>query len=122
MKLIGFQVKTPVGVFTRTGALHHARVVDLRWLNPLDGDVVAHHARECGRLLVVDEGRRTGAISEAVITAAVERLESPVPMRRVVGQDTYIPLGPAANLVLPSETEIRESALALCRRVAGPAF
>ena len=29
MKLISFQVKTPVGVFTRTGALHHARVVDL---------------------------------------------------------------------------------------------
>ncbi|MEX5218368.1 MAG: fumarylacetoacetate hydrolase family protein [Nitrospira sp.] len=29
MKLISFQIKTPVGVFTRTGALHHARVVDL---------------------------------------------------------------------------------------------
>jgi 2-keto-4-pentenoate hydratase/2-oxohepta-3-ene-1,7-dioic acid hydratase in catechol pathway len=29
VKLISFQVKTPVGVFTRTGALHHARVVDL---------------------------------------------------------------------------------------------
>ena len=96
-----------------------ARVVDLRWLNPLDGDVVARHARECGRLLVVDEGRRTGGISEAVITAAVERLDPPVPMRRVVGRDTYIPLGPAASLVLPSETEIRRAALALCRRAVG---
>jgi len=99
-----------------------ARVVDLRWLNPLDGDVVARHARECGRLLVVDEGRRTGGIGEALVTAVVERLDPVVPMRRVAGQDTYIPLGPAANLVLPSETEIREAALALCRRVAGPAI
>jgi 2-oxoisovalerate dehydrogenase E1 component len=96
-----------------------ARVVDLRWLNPLDGHVVARHARECGRLLVVDEGRRTGGISEAILTAAVERLDPVVPMRRVVGQDTYIPLGPAANLVLPSEAEIREAALALCRRAVG---
>jgi 2-keto-4-pentenoate hydratase/2-oxohepta-3-ene-1,7-dioic acid hydratase in catechol pathway len=29
MKLISFQVATPVGRFTRVGALHHARVVDL---------------------------------------------------------------------------------------------
>lgn len=29
MKLVSFQVTTPVGVFTRVGALHHARVVDL---------------------------------------------------------------------------------------------
>ena len=29
MKLVSFQIRTPVGVFTRVGALHHARVVDL---------------------------------------------------------------------------------------------
>jgi 2-keto-4-pentenoate hydratase/2-oxohepta-3-ene-1,7-dioic acid hydratase in catechol pathway len=29
MKLVSFQVRTPVGLFTRVGALHHARVVDL---------------------------------------------------------------------------------------------
>jgi 2-keto-4-pentenoate hydratase/2-oxohepta-3-ene-1,7-dioic acid hydratase in catechol pathway len=29
VKLISFQVRTPVGVFTRIGALYHARVVDL---------------------------------------------------------------------------------------------
>jgi hypothetical protein len=34
-------------------------------------------------------------------------------VRRVVGEDTYIPLGPAANLVLPSEGQIVEAATCL---------
>jgi hypothetical protein len=33
--------------------------------------------------------------------------------RRVVGADSYIPLGAAANLVLVSESEILEAALTL---------
>ncbi|NIR32440.1 MAG: MFS transporter [Gammaproteobacteria bacterium] len=89
------------------------RILDLRWLNPLDVESLARHARACGRVLVVDEGRRTGGISEAVITALVESVD-PVPrIRRVVGQDTYIPLGPAADLVLVSEAQIVDAAKAL---------
>jgi hypothetical protein len=30
-------------------------------------------------------------------------------VRRVAGEDTYIPLGPAANLVLPSEDDILDA-------------
>ena len=29
MKLVSFQVRTPVGTFTRIGALHNASIVDL---------------------------------------------------------------------------------------------
>ncbi len=93
-----------------------ARVVDLRWLNPLDGGVIAEHARACGNVVVVDEGRRTGGVSEAIITAIVEAGVEGVRVRRVVGEDTYIPLGPAASLVLPSVEEIVAAALALGER------
>lgn len=82
------------------------RIVDLRWLNPLNADLIAHHASACGRVLVVDEGRRSGGVAEAVVTAIVEGCD-PVPkLARVTGLDTYIPLGPAAELVLPSEDQI----------------
>ncbi|MCH7526334.1 MAG: MFS transporter [Planctomycetes bacterium] len=82
------------------------RIVDLRWLNPLNADLIAHHASACGRVLVVDEGRRSGGLAEAVVTAIVEGCD-PVPkLARVTGRDTYIPLGPAAELVLPSEDQI----------------
>ncbi|NOS99708.1 MAG: MFS transporter [Phycisphaerales bacterium] len=93
-----------------------ARVVDLRWLNPLNHEAIAAHGSACGRVLVVDECRRTGGVAEGVFTSLVENCD-PVPrMARVTGLDTYTPLGPAARLVLPSESQIVESARLLCRR------
>lgn len=89
------------------------RVLDLRWLNPLPEAWIGAHATACERVLVVDEGRRTGGIAEGVITAIVEHSGSGKPIRRVTGVDTYIPLGPAANLVLPSEESITAAALGL---------
>ncbi len=95
-----------------------ARVVDLRWLQPLNEEAVARHARECSRVLVVDEGRRSGGLSEQIMTVLVERCGSGLPMRRVVGEDTYIPLGPAAFTVLPSEAQVIDAARALCEKPA----
>jgi 2-oxoisovalerate dehydrogenase E1 component len=92
-----------------------ARVLDLRWLNPLPVAWIGRHADACDRVLVVDEGRRTGGIAEALVTAIVEHAGSPKPMRRVTGVDTYIPLGPAADYVLPSERGIVDGAIELCR-------
>jgi 2-oxoisovalerate dehydrogenase E1 component len=104
------------------------RVVDLRWLLPLNEEAIARHASDCGRVLVVDEGRRSGGLGEGIITAIAERCRRsaaprgaspgattprPVQVARVAGEDTYIPLGPAANLVLPSEEAIINAALAL---------
>jgi 2-oxoisovalerate dehydrogenase E1 component len=90
----------------------HARVLDLRWINPLNTEFIVSHARACGRVLVVDEGRRTGGVAEAVITAIVENAPE-VRCRRVTGEDTYIPLGPAANHVLPSTEGIIQAVLAM---------
>lgn len=87
-----------------------ARVIDLRWLSPLNGELIAQHAGECGKVLVVDEGRRSGGIGEGVVTTIVERCGRAVQIQRVVGEDTYIPLGPAANLVLPQDADIVEAA------------
>lgn len=92
-----------------------ARVLDLRWLNPLPVAWIGRHTDACDRVLVVDEGRRTGGIAEALITAIVEHAGSSKPLRRVTGVDTYIPLGPAADHVLPSEEGIVDNAVELCR-------
>ncbi|HWL95155.1 MAG TPA: thiamine pyrophosphate-dependent enzyme [Phycisphaerae bacterium] len=88
----------------------HARIVDIRWLAPIDHDAIARHAEECGRVLIVDEGRKSGGVSEALAMGLVERLDPPPVIRRVVGDDTYIPLGPAANFVLPGEDDVYEAA------------
>jgi 2-oxoisovalerate dehydrogenase E1 component len=82
------------------------RVVDLRWLQPLNAGAIARHAGECDRILVVDEGRRSAGVGEGIITAIVEAGHGAKPLRRVVGEDTYTPLAGAAFLVIPSEADI----------------
>ena len=82
------------------------RVVDLRWLVPLNHKAIARHARECKRILVVDEGRFSAGIGEGVITAITEAGLGGKPGRRVCGADTYTPLAGAAFLVIPKDEDI----------------
>jgi len=82
------------------------RVIDLRWLLPLNVEAIGRHAAACKRLLVVDEGRRSAGVGEGIITAIVEAGHGAKPLRRVVGVDTFTPLAGAALLVLPGEEDI----------------
>ena len=88
------------------------RVMDLRWLKPLNGEAIAEQARGVGKVLVVDEGRRTGGIAEEIFTELDERCPEVV-KARVAGADSYVPLADAANLVLVQEDEIEAAAKAL---------
>jgi len=89
------------------------RVVDLRWLVPLNEPAIARHAAECERILVVDEGRHSAGIGEGVITAITEAGHGGKPLKRVVGADTYTPLAGAAFLVIPKDEDIVAAAQAL---------
>jgi 2-oxoisovalerate dehydrogenase E1 component len=91
------------------------RVVDLRWLQPLNAEAIAKHARDCARILVLDEGRRSAGVGEGIITAIAEAGHGAKPMVRVVGEDTYTPLAGAATLVLPSDRSVLEAAESLLR-------
>lgn len=91
------------------------RVLDLRWLAPLPLAEVLRHAQECGRVLVVDETRRSGAPSEAILAHLAEA-GFRGPMRRVCAADSFVPLGAAANLVLVQEPEIEGAVRGLLAR------
>jgi len=89
-----------------------ARVLDLRWLAPLPLDDLLREARATGRVLVVDETRRSGGVSEGVsIEARDAGFEGQ--MARVTSLDSFVPLGDAALTVLLSEETIEEAARAL---------
>ncbi len=90
-----------------------ARVVDLRWLNPLNEPFIVEQALATGRVLVVDEGRRTGGVGEAILAVLMEECGERVQALRVNSLDTYIPLGPAADCVLVQEADIVDRALQL---------
>ena len=92
-----------------------ARIMDLRWLKPLDRQAIAAHAAECGAVVVFDEGRPDGGIGQAVVTALVEAGLGDRSLRLVTAADCYIPLGEAANLVLAQEEQLFTACLDAAR-------
>jgi 2-oxoisovalerate dehydrogenase E1 component len=86
-----------------------ARVLDLRWLAPLPAEDLLREAGATGRVLVVDETRRSGGVSEAVITALADAGYAGR-AARVTAMDSFIPLGDAAAHVLVSEAGIEKAA------------
>ncbi|MEO6170250.1 MAG: thiamine pyrophosphate-dependent enzyme [Lysobacter sp.] len=82
------------------------RVVDLRWLVPLNDAWIVDQARNARHIIIVDEGRHSAGVGEGVITAIAEGGLGAVPFQRVVGVDTFTPLAGAAFLVIPGEEDI----------------
>jgi 2-oxoisovalerate dehydrogenase E1 component len=89
------------------------RVVDLRWLAPLPMDDLVNAAAATGNLLIVDETRRTGGVSESLVTGVLEA-GFDGRMARVTARDSPLPIGPAAQYVELTEARILSTARALC--------
>lgn len=49
-----------------------ARVVDIRWLVPLPVADILREAEATGRVLIVDETRRSGGVSEGIVSALID--------------------------------------------------
>jgi 2-oxoisovalerate dehydrogenase E1 component len=91
------------------------RVFDLRWLAPLPADDLLGEAAATGAVLVADETRRSGGVSEAVVTALIDGGFAG-PIARVASEDSFVPLGEAAATVLLSQDAIEAAARGLVRR------
>ncbi|WP_163833073.1 dehydrogenase E1 component subunit alpha/beta [Spartinivicinus ruber] len=93
------------------------RVVDLRWLAPLNHEAILNAAAPCQSVLIVDECRQTGSISEALMTLfmeqSVEQGHFNKPIKRLTAIDSFIPIGRAASCTLPSKQSIIKTALDL---------
>ena len=88
------------------------RVADLRWLAPLPVEDMIRESVATGRVLIVDETRRTGGVGEGVLAALVEQGFTGA-VDRVASRDSFIPLGDAALEVLLSEDTIEAAAIKL---------
>jgi 2-oxoisovalerate dehydrogenase E1 component len=92
-----------------------SRVVDLRWLSPLPAADLVREARATGRVLIVDETRRSGGVGEGILAALVDGGFVGA-ARRIASADSFVPLGPAAQQVLIGEDAITQGAHALLAR------
>jgi 2-oxoisovalerate dehydrogenase E1 component len=85
------------------------RVLDLRWLAPLPVEDLLREANITGRVLVADETRRSGGVSEGVLATLIDHGYTGR-LARVTSYDSYVPLGAAAHEVLLSEPTIEKAA------------
>ncbi len=108
------------------------RIIDLRWIAPINWDSLMREVRAVPRVLIVEECRKTGSLSEALVAGIVERFAAEasehapgsrpavLPKIRVVAaDDCFIPLGPAAAAGLPKKKEIMAGILELMRGERG---
>ena len=89
----------------------NARVIDLRWLSPLAENEILASVKKCSKVLIVDECRKTGSLSEALISLFHERGNHSV--ARITAHDSFIPTGPSYSVTLPSVNDIVTTSLKL---------
>ena len=89
------------------------RVIDMRWLAPLNEEAIIKAIKPCKYVLIVDECRRTGSISEALMAMIMENIEPLPKFERLTADDCFIPLGKAYAATLPSKDKIIAHALEL---------
>ena len=74
-----------------------ARVINMATIKPLDKDAVIKAAKECGKIITVEEHNIFGGLGEAVCSTVAE--EYPVPVKRIGVNDEFGHSGPAAALL-----------------------
>lgn len=86
-----------------------AEVIDVRSLNPIDYDTLGASIQKTGRVVIVEEGPKTGGVSAEIAAGIMERfgdyLEYPV--QRVASPDVPVPFSPELeNAYRPDAAQI----------------
>lgn len=84
------------------------RIIDVRWIAPLPEEGLLNALDGAEKVLVVDECRRSGNVSEALVTSIATKTDLPV--SRIAAEDSFIATGPAYAATMPSRDSIIEAA------------
>lgn len=84
----------------------NVKVIDLHWLSPLPMPAIVRELEQAKNVLIVDEGRRSGSVSEGLMTLLMEQASAQLNVKRLTGEDCFIPLGNAWQYLLPSKEKI----------------
>lgn len=89
------------------------RIVDLRWIAPIDNEKLLLEIKKAKNVVIVDECRKTGSLSEYLCGVILENMRTPPRVKIVAADDCFIPLGKASASGLPNTGQIVEAVLAL---------
>ena len=74
-----------------------ARVINMATIKPLDEIAVINAAKDCGKIITVEEHNIIGGLGEAVCSCLAEN--NPVPVKRIGVNDEFGHSGPAGELL-----------------------
>ncbi|NQT21725.1 MAG: alpha-ketoacid dehydrogenase subunit beta [Planctomycetes bacterium] len=89
-----------------------AEVIDLRTLNPLDMDTLCRSIEKTGRVVLAEEGHRTGGVCAEIGFQLFEKLYYylDAPIKRVAALDVPVPASPVLEkFVLPDHQDVYEA-------------
>jgi len=89
-----------------------AEVIDPRTLKPLDAATIVASVKKTNRLVVVNDGWRTGGYAAELMAVVMEQsfYDLDAPIQRVCAKDAPMRVGPSLqNAVMVSEAEIAEA-------------
>ena len=91
----------------------NAEVIDVRSLSPLDLETIGASVQKTGRVVVVEEGPKTGSVSAEIAASIMEHFGEYLrcPIRRVASADVPVPFSPILeNTYRPDVPRIVEAA------------
>jgi pyruvate dehydrogenase E1 component beta subunit len=89
-----------------------AEVVDVRSLSPFDYDTIGESVRKTGRVVIVEEGPKTGGVSAELVAGIIEHCGDclKAPIVRVASPDVPVPFAPILeNAYRPDPQRIVEA-------------
>jgi pyruvate dehydrogenase E1 component beta subunit len=95
-----------------------AEVIDVRSLSPIDYETIGESVRKTGRVVIVEEGPKTGGVSAEICAGIMERFGDylQAPVIRVASADVPVPFTPILeNAYRPDSARIAQA----CRDLIG---
>ena len=90
-----------------------AEVVDVRSLSPFDYETIGASVRKTGRVIIVEEGPRSGGVAAELAAGIMDRFGDSLmaPVERVTSPDVPVPFAPVLeNAYRPSPAQISAAA------------
>ena len=89
------------------------KVIDLRWLSEINVYKLLDSFGNCRKILIVDECRRNGCHAEGLMCELLSETKKPLNIRIHAAENSFIPIGKASTVTLPSKESIIKNSLEL---------
>ena len=89
------------------------KIIDLMWISDINYENLLKEITPCKNILIVDECRRSGCHGEGIFTNLKLKSKTPLNIDLHAAEDSFISIGKAATVTLPSKDSIVKNALNL---------